>query len=62
MNKNIKKILIILLTVFLLTGCTTVLKDTKTKKAVTYEDENVKITLNQNILCKQGCVKVNEQS
>ena len=27
-------------------------KDPKTKKVVTYEDENIKITLNENVLCK----------
>ncbi len=52
MKKNLKKIFVFLFVVVLLTGCTTVLKDNKTKKAVTYEDEKVKITLNQNILCK----------
>ena len=52
MNKKIKKILVFILTIFLITGCTTTLKDPKTKKVVTYEDENIKITLNENILCK----------
>lgn len=53
MKKNkIKKILMILLLTIFLTGCTTVLKDPKTKKVVTYEDDKVKITLNENILCK----------
>ena len=51
MRKNIKRIFIFLL-IILLTGCTVTLKDPKTKKVVTYEDDKVKITLNQNILCK----------
>ena len=51
MKKTLKKILICMV-VLLLAGCTTVLKDPKTKKAVTYEDKNLRITLNQNILCK----------
>ena len=58
--KRVKQILIIVLSILLLSGCTTVLKDEKTKKAVTYEDERVKITLNQNILCKptnKGVIK-----
>lgn len=59
-RKKISKILIIVFVVFILTGCTTVLKDPKTKKAVYYEDEKVKITLNENILCKptnKGVIK-----
>ena len=52
MKKAMKKILIFLFLIVMITGCTTVLKDPKTKKAVTYEDKNLKITLNQNILCK----------
>ena len=43
-----------------MTGCTTILKDPKTNKAVYYEDSKVKITLNQNILCKpenKGVIK-----
>ena len=52
MKKRLKKVLIFLFVMFFVTGCTTVLKDPKTKKVVTYEDESVKITLNQNILCK----------
>lgn len=51
-KKKIFKLIVIVFCIFVLTGCTTVLKDTKTKKPVYYEDENVKITLNQNILCK----------
>ena len=51
MKNKIIKILIILGTVFLLTGCATTLTDKK-GKAVTYEDDNIKLTLNQNILCK----------
>lgn len=61
MNKRrLKKILILLFVVFTFTGCTTVLKDPETKKAVYYEDESVKITLNENILCKptnEGVIK-----
>ena len=52
MKNKMKKVLIFLLLIFMVTGCTTVLKDPKTKKAVMYEDKNLKITLNQNILCK----------
>ena len=52
MKKNIKKVLILLFLFVFITGCTTTLKDPKTKKVVTYEDTNLKITLNQNILCK----------
>lgn len=52
MKKNIKKILILLFLVVFITGCTVTLKDPKTKKVVTYEDSNLKITLNQNILCQ----------
>ncbi len=50
--RKINKILILILVVFIFTGCTTVLKDPKTKKAVYYEDAKLKITLNENILCK----------
>lgn len=61
MKKNkVSKILVIIFVVFIFTGCTTVLKDPKTKKAVYYEDEKVKITLNENILCKptnKGVIK-----
>lgn len=52
MKKKITRILLIVFAVFILTGCTTTLKDPKTKKVVTYEDDKVRITLNQNILCK----------
>lgn len=52
MKKNIKKILILLFLFVFITGCTVTLKDPKTKKVVTYEDSNLKITLNQNILCQ----------
>ena len=52
MKKTGKRVLIFLLLIFIVTGCTTTLKDPKTKKVVTYEDENIKITLNENILCK----------
>ena len=52
MKKTMKKVLVFLFLIVMVTGCTTVLKDPKTKKAVTYEDKNLKITLNQNILCK----------
>ena len=60
MKKNIKKILVFLFLIFIVTGCTVTLKDPKTKKVVTYEDSNLKITLNQNILCKptnKGLIK-----
>lgn len=59
-NNKIKKILIVLLLVVALTGCTKVLKDPKTKKIAYYENNKVKITLNENILCKptdSGLVK-----
>lgn len=59
-RKKINKILILLFVVFIFTGCTTTLKDPKTKKAVYYEDEKVKINLNENILCKptnKGLIK-----
>lgn len=51
-KKNLKKVLVLLLVVFILTGCTKILKDPKTKQAVYYEDKTMKITLNENILCK----------
>lgn len=60
MKKTMKKVLVFLFLIVMVTGCTTVLKDPKTKKAVTYEDKNLKITLNQNILCKpenKGVIK-----
>jgi YidC/Oxa1 family membrane protein insertase len=59
-KRKLNKILIILFVVFVFTGCTTVLKDPKTKQAVYYEDSKLKITLNQNILCKptnKGVIK-----
>ena len=59
-KSKIMKILVVVLSIFIITGCTTTLKDPKTKKVVTYEDEKVKITLNENILCKptnDGLVK-----
>lgn len=52
MKKKLKKIFIFLFVIFLVTGCTQTLKDPKTKKVVTYEDDKVRITLNENILCK----------
>ena len=52
MKKNIKKVFLFLFLIFFVTGCTQTLKDPKTKKVVTYEDEKVKITLNENILCR----------
>lgn len=53
MKKNkIFKLIVLIFAIFIMTGCTVVLKDNKTKKAVYYEDENMKITLNENILCK----------
>ena len=60
MKKNIKKVVLFLFLIFFVTGCTVTLKDPKTKKVVTYEDQNVKITLNKNILCKptsEGLIK-----
>lgn len=51
-NNKLKKVLVVLLLVVALTGCTKVLKDPKTKKVVYYENNKVKITLNENILCK----------
>ncbi len=60
MNKNIKKLIILLFVVFIATGCTKVLKDNKTNKIVYYENDSVKITLNENILCKptdKGLIK-----
>ena len=59
-KSKIMKILVVVLSIFIITGCTTTLKDPKTKKVVTYEDEKVKITLNENILCKptnKGLIK-----
>lgn len=52
MKKNIKKILIVIIILFTLTGCTKVLKDTKKNNVVYYENDSVKIALNENILCK----------
>ena len=52
MNKKVKKIIVLLLITLLVTGCTRVLKDNKTKSIVYYENNSVKITLNENILCK----------
>lgn len=51
-KSKVVKALLIVFTIILLTGCTTILKDPKTKKAVYYEGDNLKITLNENILCK----------
>jgi len=64
MKNNLKKVLLLIILIFMVTGCTTVLRDSKTKKAVTYEDKNLKITLNQNILCKpenKGVIKKYEK-
>ena len=64
MKKNKFKVLIILFLVLALTGCTTVLKDNKTKKAVYYETNDVKITLYENILCQpedKGLIKKYEK-
>ena len=58
MKKNIKKIFILFITLFLLTGCTKVLKDGK--KAVVYENNSVRMTMYENILCRpesKGLVK-----
>ena len=51
MSKKIRKILLLFVVVFVLTGCTTVLKDKK-NNVVYYETDSVKITLNENILCQ----------
>lgn len=59
-KKKIFRVIVILFAIVLITGCTTTLKDPDTNKVVTYEDENVKITLNENILCKptnKGLIK-----
>lgn len=59
MNK-LKKIIIISLLLFSVSGCTVALKDPKTKQIVYYENDSVKITLNENILCKptdKGVIK-----
>ena len=58
MKKNIKKVLVLFFALFLLTGCTKVLKDGK--KAVVYENNSVRLTLYENILCQpetKGLVK-----
>ncbi len=58
MKKNIKKIFLLFITLFLLTGCTKVLKDGK--QAVIYENKSVRLTLYQNILCQpesKGLIK-----
>ena len=53
MKKNkLKKIIVLSFLLILFTGCTVTLKDPKTKKIVYYENNSVKITLNENILCK----------
>lgn len=60
MKNKIKKVLVIFLLVFILTGCATALKDKKTNKVVYYENDKVKIILNENILCQptdKGLVK-----
>ena len=58
MKKNIKKFLVLFLALFLLTGCTKVLKDGK--KAVVYENNSVRMTMYENILCQpesKGLIK-----
>ncbi len=50
MKKNTKKLLIVLLGIFLLTGCTTQLKNKETKKAITIKETGQVLT--KNILCK----------
>ena len=58
MKKNIKKFLVLFVALFLLTGCTKVLKDGK--QAVIYENKSVRLTLYQNILCQpesKGLIK-----
>lgn len=60
MNKKIRKIFLLFMTVLLLTGCTTALKDKKTNNIVYYENDSVKISLYQNILCQptdKGLIK-----
>ncbi|MBQ3475709.1 MAG: YidC/Oxa1 family membrane protein insertase [Bacilli bacterium] len=59
MKKKFRKIMLLLAVVFILTGCTTVLKDKK-NNVVYYENDKVKITLNKNILCQpedKGVIK-----
>ena len=60
MKNKFKRILLLFLLVFVLTGCTHALKDPKSKKIIFYENNSVKITLNENILCQptdKGLVK-----
>lgn len=60
MKKKIGKLFLLILLVITVTGCTVTLKDSKTKKIVYYENNSVKITLNENILCKptdKGLIK-----
>ena len=60
MKNKLKKILLLLIVIVTVTGCTVTLKDPKTKKVVYYENNKVKITLNKNILCKptdKGLIK-----
>lgn len=52
MRKIVKRIVLFAFILILMTGCTTTLKDKKTNKVVMYENETVRITLNENILCK----------
>ena len=52
MNKKLKKILIVLVIGLVLTGCATALKDPETNDVVYYENDSVKIVLNENILCQ----------
>lgn len=64
MKNKVKRILLLFLLVFVLTGCTHALKDPKSKKIVYYENDSVKITLNENILCQptdKGLVKKYEK-
>ena len=58
MKKKITIILILFISLFLLTGCTKVLKDGK--QAVVYENKSVRLTLYENILCQpesKGLIK-----
>ena len=52
MKNKLKKFLLLFLVIFVVTGCTTALKDKKKNEIVYYENDSVKIQLNENILCQ----------